>query len=479
VTIKFLYSRREALTGRSEAYKKAVRSYLESLGFSQTTDSFVEGTFEDMTFYNPTIAPGREFAVEAKAENLSLKNKKFARELVKYFRLWRSQQPDRQFTFMLFVQGIKDEAKKWERMFSVNNNLSIVYSWCKWYNEKCVKETEPRLKNEEIMDMVKFLAETEVTVGNRIDLETAAAEKEATSATSISRTATMLLKIVDKRRAPIRAKSSLIMNILPITVPDCYYVCKSTAESKKEIYNALEGQMIPPFLYLEKRRSMMSFAEFDGNNPLSRFVNGPISEMKTKELQVNNPTLSSHLVNIHLRRIIWNRGVYRDGWIFYFPMLDKSKNKRLEMGPNGRKRWVTKKMPHKKDTKYAKKGDINFYFHRAVELRTPTYWGSSYIEITPRKYYTLDGETPIKGEIRKKMDARFRNPTYDRGKTRIGLMKFWKYVLFESKNYVIPPEKWFGKFHFGDFVREQVNWSPKVIGRDQTRLWDFEGLRNA
>ncbi|MFB0523077.1 MAG: hypothetical protein ACETV1_04865 [Candidatus Bathyarchaeia archaeon] len=55
VTIKFLYNRREALTGKSEVYKKAIRSYLESLGFSQTTDSYVEGTLEDMNFHITTV----------------------------------------------------------------------------------------------------------------------------------------------------------------------------------------------------------------------------------------------------------------------------------------------------------------------------------------------------------------------------------------------------------------------------------------
>lgn len=108
-----------------------------------------------------------------------------------------------------------------------------------------------------------------------------------------------------------------------------------------------------------------------------------------------------------------------------------------------------------------------------MELRTPTYWGISYIELIPKRYYTLDGETPIDGDIRAKIDAKFRKPAYDRSRNRIGLIKFWKFVLFESKNYVISSEKWFDTFKFGDFVTERVNWSPKVIGRDQTRLWDF------
>ena len=100
MTIHFFYARRESLTAKSEAYKKAVRKYLESLGFSQTTDSFIEGTFDDMTFYNPTIEPGKRFLVEAKAEDLSLAKLEFADELIKYFRRWRKPTKG-EFTFYL------------------------------------------------------------------------------------------------------------------------------------------------------------------------------------------------------------------------------------------------------------------------------------------------------------------------------------------------------------------------------------------
>ena len=73
--IEFLYGEREALMGKAEHFKNNVRKYLESQGFAQTTDSMTEGTFEDMVFYNSTIAPGKKFVIEAKAENVTLKSK--------------------------------------------------------------------------------------------------------------------------------------------------------------------------------------------------------------------------------------------------------------------------------------------------------------------------------------------------------------------------------------------------------------------
>lgn len=460
--------------GKSEAYKRSVRAYLESFGFSQTTDSIVEGTFEDMVFYNPTIAPRQRFLIETKAENLSSKSRKFADELVKYFRLWQTKDPNERFRFMLFAQNVK-KPREWELIFSETGNISAVKKWCDWYNKGCTKMNKHPIKGKGIIDIADFLAESRVIVGNKVRLELAATERKSQSAVSITRTATRLLSVVNKRKAPIAEKSTIIMNVLSIDVPECYYTSDSTASDKPEIYDRLRDRLIPPFIWT-KDKSMMSFVRFDKENPLSEFVEGSPKARKTKELQIQNPTLSSRLVNIHLRRIIWNRGIYRDKDIFYYPMLDKSRDERLEADRNGKKRWVTKKLVHLKDTKYAKKGDVNFYFHRAVELKTPTYWGASFIELTPRRYYTLDGENPTRGEIRAKIDAKFRNPYYDRSRSRIGLMKFWKFLLFESPNFRILPEKWFDDFQFGQFLTKRVDWSPKVIGRDQTRLWDFKGF---
>jgi hypothetical protein len=279
--------------------------------------------------------------------------------------------------------------------------------------------------------------------------------------------------LVYRRKTPLPTKSKMVMNILPVLVPNEYYSCKSVVDDKKEIYRGLEGEVIPPFLFT-RNKEILTFAEFDADNSLCKYIVGSVTKFSMKELQEKNPTFSSSLVNIHMRRMFWNKSLYRDprADVLYFPMLNKTLD-RLEMiDHRGVKRWVVKKILHKKDTKYHKVGEINFYFHRGVEVKTPTYWGESFVELIPRRYYTLDGEKWIEGEIRAKIDRKFRKPQFDRSKTRLGLMRFWKHILFDSE-FVIPPEKWFSKFKFGNFVTENVNWSPRVIGRTQMRLWDY------
>ena len=188
---------------------------------------------------------------------------------------------------------------------------------------------------------------------------------------------------------------------------------------------------------------------------------------------MDNPHLCSKLVNIHLRRILWNRGLWRDKKTFYYPMIDKSKKDRSVISLSKNPKIVTKAYMHNSDTTYSRKGETNFYFHYAVEIETPTYWGDTFIEVIPRRYYTLDGCTPIDGEIRAKIDMKFRNPNWDRSSSRISLMRFWKYALFDSDNYEISPEDWFYDFRVGEYITMEVGWSPKVVKRNQTRLWDF------
>lgn len=470
--INFLYGRRESLHGKAEVYKKSVRTYLESLGFSQTTDSRIQGTFADMVFVNPHTDLGKKFLVESKAEEVSLKSKKLARELIEYFRLSQSISLQDEMKFKLFLQAVT-KPEEWEKFFSENTNSQIVQDWCDWYNIKCLEEGEKELDESTIKKVSEFFAKTEVTIGPAVDLEQAALENQSVSGLSITKMAKALLGIVNRRNAPVFTKSKLVMNIIPITVPKCYFSFKTNTRNKEEIYARNGGE--PPFIFT-REREIFTFADLDHENPLSDYVKGEIATHNTKELQDLNPRFSSDLVNIHIRRIFWKRGIYRDKFVnvYYFPILDTSKDRLEISNEKGKSRWVVKKIIRKKDTPYHKKGETNFFFHRGVELKTPTYWGNSYVELIPRRYYTLDGATIIDGKIRDRIDRNFRNPNFDRSGTRLSLMRYWRYLLFESP-YVKPYEKWFEKFQFGSFVSKEVGWSPSVIGRNQMSIWEYNG----
>lgn len=470
--IHFIYSRREALTGKAEAYKKAVRNYLEAEGYSQTTDSFIEGSFQDMIFYNPTISKGKKFVVESKAEELSIKSKNLAIELMKYYSIWRELADDNKFDLFLFIQSVKNPSE-WESLFSEGSNYDEVNNWLTWYDQKYGSD---KLMSNEIENIMRFFKTTTVKVGNTIDLELAVLKKQDYSSLAINRIATKLLGLVYKRRNPIPQKSNIIFNILPVEIPPCYYEAKSSELNKNVIYNELRDKIVPPFI-LRRDGTIFSFSILNDNHPLSKYIVDGYRKVEFPKLQIANPSLSANLIYDHIRRIVWKKGIYRvpNTNIFYYPMLDTNDNKLEKINFNGNKRWVVKKFMHQEDTNYVKKGDINFFFHRAIELSSQNYWGKPYIELNPKRYYTLDGKTETEGEIRARIDSKFRNQLYDRSETRLDLLKFWKYRLFDSKEYTQTKEEWFDDFKFGDFIVNKVPWSPIVIGKDQTRLWDFGG----
>lgn len=457
-----MYKKREALTGKSEAYKKVVRSYLEILGFSQIIDSFIDATKEDMIFYNPYIAPGKKFVVEIKAEKLSLFSKKFAEDFFDYFNKWLFSEEN--INFILFVQEV-NKPNEWDSFF--NNKDNLIETWCNWFNEKL----ENKIKKKDYRKFKKFVESSEINVVNIMDLSITIDEKKNIASTSITNLAKNLYDLAYRRKQPVMRKSTILMNLLPFFLPEKYYMANCTAENKEKIYSELKNINIPPFIW-KKEKKILTFSNLK-NTPLVDFIEGEIESNNTSELQIINPSLSSRLVHIHLRRIMWNKGIWRDKDFFYFPFISKAEGElhRQVTGENKPFTVVTKYL-HTKDSDYGIKGQINFYFHQALEIATPTYWGKSFLEVIPRRYYTRDGQTPIDSKERKKIDLIFRKPDFDRSSNRIRLMKFWKHYL-KSNIYEIQKEDWFDHFHLGDFLMMPVSWSPEVIGRQQTTLWDY------
>jgi len=54
--VRRIGQKRASLMFSGEIYKNAARKYLESMGYSKTTDSYTEGHLIDMIFYNREIA---------------------------------------------------------------------------------------------------------------------------------------------------------------------------------------------------------------------------------------------------------------------------------------------------------------------------------------------------------------------------------------------------------------------------------------
>lgn len=107
---------REATTWSAEAYKAAIRRHMGSSGYSQTVDSYVEGTVEDMVFVpaGPTGLP--EAHVEAKFTDLSLSDDDLRREVSHHLKSWMARPQAGRFDFYIFARPLKNLAR-WRGLF--------------------------------------------------------------------------------------------------------------------------------------------------------------------------------------------------------------------------------------------------------------------------------------------------------------------------------------------------------------------------
>jgi hypothetical protein len=76
MTIHSIGKTRESLNWSSENYKEAIREYLDTEGYSQISDSFIEGDLADMVFINPSLAVGEKTLVESKATTIGSSDEK-------------------------------------------------------------------------------------------------------------------------------------------------------------------------------------------------------------------------------------------------------------------------------------------------------------------------------------------------------------------------------------------------------------------
>jgi len=477
MVIEFPFNRREALGTKSESFKKYIRKYLEIDGFSQIGDSSVEGIFKDMIFYNPIIAPGKEFVIEAKATDLSIRNKKFARELVHYYKLWNIRTKEEKFIFMLFINGVK-KPSKWKKFFDELNDIDFISEWCKWFNTEVAQVDANQLNDEELPCFRLFLQKGIVKVINSNELLNIIIEKENITSTSITRASRKLIEDLEKRKKPIPKNSEIIFNLAELKYPEFYYKSKTNYKRETTLYKKLDDAYTPPFII--HQGCILSYSNI-ANSDLGKHVKSKIIKVRSNDLKNESWPIFSRLLFTHLRRIFWKRGVFRvtRRSIFYYPFLEENINYRYMKNWTGRNVIVVKKVSHLKDTRYHKKGDINHYLHKAVNINLSLLWGCIYVTFQPRFYITFDGKTPIDGETLAKIVRKYRNPRFNRGKTRINLIKLWKYLLFDSYEYEKGKEDWFDNFHLYEYYSSKVSWSPEIVSRPQSLITKYLEEENA
>jgi hypothetical protein len=468
--LHFIGGKRESLTFSGEAHKKSIRNYLESLGYSQTTDSFVEGHLPDMIFYNRDVSPGKEFWIESKATNASISGGKFAKEVLHYLISWLKMPPEKRFVLWIFAQQVS-RIGRWESLFEKNDRESID-DWINTNISQLPEKEKEFLISADKFDIYAFFNTTIVTVALSAKLDIAAEEKKKTSISSLERKADLLLRESERRNHLIEEKCLLITNLLNFSYPKTIVKQKTECQSIDELYQKLTESQLPPFML--NGGYLYSFCDAECLVPFDEIVIGSPIKLNSQDFLESNEYEFVKLMNFHLEKYARSRGLRKYLFNTYFFSLKPNQNgdfrERKKMSYTKQEIFVSKPMFYKNENK-----TLNYVFHRAVHLRTKILWNHPYIVILPVRHFTSDGKTAIQGSNKDRLDRKFRNPMYNRSDFYLRMTRFWKYYLFEQKFENSLFDKWFKNFNFGNLESFTLFGIPQSLDKKQTLLFSSDG----
>lgn len=473
MTIHSIGKTRESLNWSSESYKEAIREYLDTEGYSQISDSFIEGDLADMVFINPSLAVGEKTLVESKATSISSADEKLSLEVVKYLVEWLKIDPHERFKFFIFAKSItkKVDFKKHYGSDCSKKSVQILIDKVKG---KLDENSQEILKAADLKDIFNFFRKIEIWEASYEVLKAAAASKRKYSKLSLEGYAKNLITEVTRRAQPIQKKTTLVSNLVELTLPDVYYGIRLKYSDSRSIYrhyNEIEKQ-IPPFL-VGKDDLVYTFHNLKVENPFADTAKGEPIEIELDEAE-NGPFIV-WLINQHLRRLFFLKGIRRapDSNIFFFEPLKGEtgkQEKRICINQHGKEKEVT--IPYYKGEE-GQEESLNFVFHHAVEASAKRYWDRWFLELRPRKEYSSDGIHLFEGDTKSAIDNKFRNPIFNRSSNRLSSIRFWRYYLLESEFNGTENEKWLQNFRFGDLWETTFGWKPETTPSNQALLEEY------
>ena len=216
MTIHSIGKTRESLNWSSESYKEAIREYLDTVGYSQISDSFIEGDLADMVFINPSLAVGERTLVESKATAISSSDEKLALEVVKYLIEWLKLDQEERFKFFIFAKSItkKGEFKKY---YSSDCTKKSVQSLIDSVKGKLDKSGQEIIEAADFKEVFSFFRKIEIWEGTYEVLKAAATSKKKYSKLSLEGYAKSLITEVTRRSQPIQKKTTLVSNLVEFT----------------------------------------------------------------------------------------------------------------------------------------------------------------------------------------------------------------------------------------------------------------------
>ena len=443
---------REATGFTSERYKAAIRLYLEAMGYAQLTDSKYEGHLTDMIFRPLGNAPWPEVRVESKASELSLSAPNLASEVRAYLKDWLSLSGESRFKFMIFAKKLIN-LSRWNTIWGDSISQSEAQDWL--IDDLDESSAKFFLDPSRTKAIFSFFSEASVVEGNDVDLTDMAEEKKKVnlSANEIRQRALRQLIQMDQRARPVPKKSELMGNLLHFTPPSSYAVLGAGSLSAAEIHERMRRRDSPPYRIVAAGE-LLTLNDREADEGFSVLNPTRLRSLDLGELDSTYPGGLAELTNFAIGKMLRRIGVAFFENRSYFLAEDQvkmHKSRILELS-SGESMQVAKPYRLKRKGEIwedAGEGELNFVFHQAFSLRYRRLWDQHFIEFKLGKLYTKDGRTVIEGARAAKLDAHFRNPTFDRSETRQRKLEKLAEFVFREKLYKYPA--WTRLFSFGDF----------------------------
>jgi len=424
---------RESLTVNSEEYQKQFLRYLHARQYySVKASSDVEGTFADVVLTRKMEK--REYWLEIKATQVSLRDKDFLKQLAKYLAKYLSLQPDKRFKLILACYKIVD----WDLFKSVFEYLDDENI------EKLVADlilnAEPHdratIENGQPKEVHSFFEEATVKEADLKSLEFTEAKVAPKAPAKPSITEAEYADAVLNNFGdvlPTQEKDTLYMNLFSIEFPAKLFAARSAYASESEMYADTSTNFPPHKLSNGK---VFTFEKFDAENSLSRtIVPRTVETLDTDQFAENEVNLDvlKTIVNRWIRKVCESKNLQYDrrtGTHYYHRKWSGSGIVIAKWKPKVRisVRELTRPMK-------ASDGRVNYWVHRGAKIAAREFAGRLYVQIRPRFLFSWDGITLMEGSDADIRDRKFRKSIYNRNPNQLYDVRFWcRHIFPESEN---------------------------------------------
>ncbi len=527
---------REAKTTfTAKRYVDAIRHYMNSMGYSETTESLIEGHLADMILLPPPGRVGvRRVWIESKATRLSLSDRKFVEEVRKYLRQWLVREPRARFDFKVFATELAAR-RKWDAIFGNDINVEKVVAWLRTglQADDAADLTSPA----NLDTVLSFFAESEVVRATGPDLEAAASfkEREGTVAASLRQRAKERLRAMEERSHPNVRKSNLIGNLITFQPPKHYVILKTESKTREEMRAALTGSRDkgtdepsgprpgqprpPPYEPLSKDR-ILTFKTATVEQDFAPLGAKVLQKLDLDQVFTVQPAALSALHNSAVRSIMGRRGVRQHSGVTYLVAhkdVAEGRSRKIP-GPLGREMTVAKayrKLPplrkidegeeldeeddedeedeqekeehggpelEEQHVETPSASDVRFVKHEGFIVKCRRIWGEYYVQILLYRLYTEDGLSVIVGERARRIDERFRKSLWNRSDTQQRKLRNIAAYLFPKTYGAYGPvdvgyghPTWMDHFRleFSGYLTLTTKWTPESVELRQGFMDEF------